>query len=259
MSLTQQVKQFALEHGADLVGVVRAADLPEHRESIQALLPGAAVVVVMAARHNPVALGAGNTQAMQMETAHTYQQITQASKAVERFLDRLGHASVAVPAFLPVDMRAPKYGLKGEICWRRAAVRAGLGSYGQNGLLVTRDFGAAVRLGGLLTQAGLEPDAPLTESACDQCGACLAACPAQAFAAGPGQVDKRRCGPHSMEHGFNHFRATLAELTDPERRQTALDGFGLRELWQTLITGGYYYCAQCQLQCPVTAARRPQA
>lgn len=256
MYLTSRVKEFALANGADLVGVVAVADLPEHQDSIQAILTGAVSLVVMASRHNPMALGSSNTQAMQLETAYTYQQVSQAAKKVERFLGGQGQASVAVPAFLPVDMNAPKFGLKGEICWRRAAVRAGLGSYGQNGLLVTRDFGAAVRLGGLLTKAPLEPDAPLAESACDQCGACLAACPAGALK-GDAPVDKRLCGPHSMRHGFNHLRATLETLTggDAAVRQDTLDGFGLRELWQTLITGNYYYCAQCQLQCPATAGK----
>jgi epoxyqueuosine reductase QueG len=258
VSLTAQVKENALALGADLVGVVAVADLPEHQEAIQAILPGAVSVVVMACRHNPAALGSSNTQVMQLETNFTYEQVSLAAKRVERFLETQGHLTAAVPAFLPVDMSAPKFGLKGEICWRRAAVRAGLGSYGLNGLLVTRDFGAAVRLGGLLTAAHLEPDAPLAESPCDECGACVAACPAQALK-GEGKIDKRLCGPRALEHGFNHFRATLAELTggDPARRESALDGFGLRELWQTFITGNYYYCAQCQLQCPATVARRP--
>ncbi len=256
MTLSDRLKEFALANGADLAGVVAVAELPEHQESIQAMLPGAVSVVALAVRHNPVALGSANTQVMQMETAFTYDQVSQAAKKVERFLTAQGQDSLAVPAFLPLDMAEPKYGLKGEICWRRAAVRAGLGSYGQNGLLVTRDFGAAVRLGGLLTRAALEPDAPLAKSACNQCGACLEACPAQALA-NPGKVDKRLCGPRSMEYGFNHLRATLAQLTagDPAQRQAGLDGLGLRELWQTLITGSYYYCAQCQLQCPSPAAR----
>jgi epoxyqueuosine reductase QueG len=260
MTLTERVRRSALDSGADLAGVVAVADLPEHHQAIAAILPGAVSVVVMACRHNPVALASPNTQVMQLETNYTYEQVSIAAKRVERFLDAQGHAAAAVPAFLPVDMNAPKFGLKGEVCWRRAAVRAGLGGYGVNGLLVTKDFGAAVRLGGLLTTATLTPDAPLAESPCDECGACLAACPAQALK-GEGKIDKRLCGPRALEHGFNHFRATLAELTgpDPASRERALDGFGLRELWQTLITGNYYYCAQCQLQCPPTAARRPAA
>jgi hypothetical protein len=29
-------------------------------------------------------------------------------------------------------------------------------------------------------------------------------------------------------------------------------GHGLRELWQTFMTGNYYYCFECQAQCPAT-------
>ena len=36
--------------------------------------------------------------------------------------------AVAVPAFIPLDMAAPNKGMRGEICWRRAGMRAGLGS-----------------------------------------------------------------------------------------------------------------------------------
>jgi hypothetical protein len=27
-------------------------------------------------------------------------------------------------------------------------------------------------------------------------------------------------------------------------------GSGLRQLWQTFMTGNYYFCFQCQTQCP---------
>jgi len=251
MSLTARVKQFSLEHGADIVGIVRCSDLPEHAENIQNILPSTKSVVVLAMRHNLSALGSANTQVMQLETGYTYQQVSQMAKTVERFLDQQGYETVAASAFLPVDMAEPKFGLKGEICWRRAAVRSGMGTYGQNNLLVTREFGSAVRLAGVLTCAELEPDAPLTEELCNQCGQCLNACPGQALS-GEGGLDKRRCGPQVMAYGFTQFRKMMATLTkgSPEDIDTALNSFDLRELWQTFMTGNYYYCAQCMIQCP---------
>jgi epoxyqueuosine reductase QueG len=44
----------------------------------------------------------------------------------------------------------------GEICWRIAGVRAGLGSYGENGLLVTNEFGSAIRISGKLIYAAIQ-------------------------------------------------------------------------------------------------------
>lgn len=251
MSLTEECKDVALANGADKAGVVKAAELPEHAENLERIMAGADSVLVLAAGHNIEALASENTQVNQIEIAYTYAEATRAAKAVERFLSRQGIRAMAVPPFLPVDMAEPKYGLKGEICWRRAAVRAGLGSYGLNGLLTTREFGSAVRLGGVVTLAELDPDGPLTENACVECGACLAACPARALP-GDGPVNKRRCGPHSMKYGFNRFRSVMERLAlaPEEEKRALLDGFELRELWQTFITGSYYYCAACQVQCP---------
>jgi epoxyqueuosine reductase QueG len=251
VSLTDDCKEVALANGADMAGVVKAADLPEHSESLANILPGVDSVLVLAVGHNRTALSSENTQVMQLETSFTYAEATRAAKSVERFLFRRGDPSVSVPAFLPVDMAAPNYGLKGEICWRRAAVRAGLGSYGMNGLLVTKRFGSAVRLSGVVTAAELTPDAPLSENVCTLCGQCLQACPAAALS-GEGPVNKRLCGPSAMEFGFNQFRSILGKLASGsnEEKSEILDSRHLRELWQTFITGSYYYCARCQTQCP---------
>ena len=49
--LEQEVKDIALENGADLVGVVSVKDLAEHEEGITRILPSAkSVVVVVASR-----------------------------------------------------------------------------------------------------------------------------------------------------------------------------------------------------------------
>jgi epoxyqueuosine reductase len=250
MSFTESVKQFSLEHGADIVGILRCSDLPEHAENIQNILSSARSVVVLALRHNLSAIGSTNIQIMQMETSYTYQRISLIAKTVERFLDHQGYDTVAASAFLPVDMAEPKFGLKGEICWRRAAVRSGMGTYGQNNLLVTRDFGAAVRLAGVLTHAALEPDAPLSENLCNQCGQCVNACPGHALS-GDGSLDKRRCGAQVMAYGFTQFRKTMATLAkgSQEDVDAVLNSFDLREIWQTFMTGNYYYCTQCMIQC----------
>ena len=64
---------------------------------------------------------------------------------------------------------------------KTVAVRAGLGWIGKNCLLVTPEYGSAVRLSSLLTNAPLACDAPVTESRCGGCRLCVDACPAQAL------------------------------------------------------------------------------
>ena len=74
---------------------------------------------------------------------------------------------------------------------REAAVRAGVGFYGKNTMLITRRFGSWVVLGTLVTECELEPSAPL-ELDCGACRLCVEACPTGALD-DPGTLDSTRC------------------------------------------------------------------
>ncbi|HJP22817.1 MAG: hypothetical protein QF546_09160 [Alphaproteobacteria bacterium] len=249
--LTRASKSAALGNGADLVGIAPVAALSEHAETIEDLLPDARQVVVVAARHSLAAISSGNNQVRQYDTIHAYDQSARASHAVAHLLEAEGQAAVAVPAFIPLDMNEPGKGMRGAISWRQAGYLAGLGSYGENGLLVTRQFGNAVRLAGVVTTADLVPDAPLEEDLCDHCMGCVEDCPVGALAGG-GRIDKKKCGDEIFRHGFRAFQALMQDLVDGNREEAReiVSGSGLRELWQNFMTGNYYYCFSCQTRCP---------
>jgi len=251
--LTQRAKRIALESGADLVGVLRVGDLPEHEQAISGILASSKSVMVVAARHSLAAIRSPNNQVAQFDTIHSYSQAERAAHRTARFLESEGRPSLAVPAFIPIDMAAPKKGMRGEICWRRAGVRSGLGSYGENGLLVTPEFGAAIRISGLATAAELEADAPLDEDVCDHCMRCVEGCPADALS-GAGRIDKKRCGDVIFEYGFRYFHTVMKGLLQGDRTavRESVEGSGLLEMWQSFMTGNYYYCFQCQSQCPAS-------
>lgn len=255
--LTRSLKSVALKHGADLVGIVRVVDLPEYAENITRILPSARFVIVVASQHNPAALQSGNNQVAQFDTIHTYGECEQAAYKTTHYLTSEGFPSVAVPAFIPIDMSEPKKGMQGEICWRRAGVKAGLGSYGENGLLVTREFGSAIRLAGLLTAAPLEADAPLGEDICDHCMRCIEACPVGALSPG-GKINKKLCGDKIFTYGLRCFADLFHTLTSKSalENEGICRSYALRELWQTFMTGNYYYCFKCQSQCPATNVPR---
>ena len=65
-----------------------------------------------------------------------------------------------------------------ELSLRYLAVRSGVGHFGLSGNVITKDHGAAVILGCVVTTAELEPTAPLPadESYCDGCRLCMASC-----------------------------------------------------------------------------------
>lgn len=67
------------------------------------------------------------------------------------------------------------------------AIKAGLGEYGRNGLLITPDFGPRIRLGKIFTDMPLAHDKPISfgvKAFCDQCRRCADGCPVKAIAQG---------------------------------------------------------------------------
>ena len=74
---------------------------------------------------------------------------------------------------------------------REAAVRAGVGFYGKNTMLITKRHGSWVVLGTLITTAAVEPTPPLALD-CGSCTLCIEACPTGALDE-PGVVDSTKC------------------------------------------------------------------
>ena len=64
---------------------------------------------------------------------------------------------------------------------KTVAVNAGLGWIGKSALFVTQEYGSAVRLASILTDAPLETGMPTRESKCGGCLICTEACPAKAI------------------------------------------------------------------------------
>ncbi len=77
----------------------------------------------------------------------------------------------------------------GHVSHRHVAVKAGLGWLGRNNLLVTKKYGAQVRLVTILTNLPL-PEAVEQEFQCGDCYACVQACPVNAI------------GNQASEHNF---------------------------------------------------------
>lgn len=74
---------------------------------------------------------------------------------------------------------------------RAAAVRAGVGWWGKNAMVLAPSVGPWLLLGSVVTDAALPVTAPM-ERDCGTCSACLPACPTGALVA-PGMLDARRC------------------------------------------------------------------
>jgi epoxyqueuosine reductase len=114
----------------------------------------------------------------------------------------------------------------GPLIDRAAAVRAGIGWFGKNANVLTREFGSWVLLGEVITTLELPPDTPLAKN-CGECVTCIDRCPTGAIGA-DGAIDARRC------------ISDLTQLNAPIPRE-------LRAAIGNRIWG----CDDCQSVCPV--------
>ncbi len=108
------------------------------------------------------------------------------------WIPRDGYGSVSVLKDKPVAF----------FSHRHAAFLAGLGNFGMNNMLLTRDFGPRVRFTSILTAAELPPDPVLEEPLCTRCRRCVTACPVNALEDGdyPSSLtDKKACATRSEE------------------------------------------------------------
>jgi epoxyqueuosine reductase QueG len=89
--------------------------------------------------------------------------------------------------------------LKADLSLKYAAYHAGLGSFGHNHLLIHPDFGARLRMTGILTDAPLEAGNPHASGfhhpSCKGCKKCIDICPAKALS-DDGTINREACADY---------------------------------------------------------------
>ena len=92
------------------------------------------------------------------------------------FLQREGYAACAIPA----SQSTSESGFEGDFPHKTAANMAGLGFIGKSALFVSKEFGPRVRLVTVLTDMHLK-SGEMVLPQCDDCHACVDACPCGAI------------------------------------------------------------------------------
>lgn len=113
---------------------------------------------------------------------------------------------------------------------KTVATRAGLGWIGKNALLITPEYGSAIRISSIITSMPLMADTPVNESKCGGCTKCAEACPASAIKGNLWNVNTTR------DELINPFKCRK------KARALAKSGFGI----ETSI------CGKCIEICPYT-------
>ena len=212
MSLTQNVKSYALELGLQAVGITSVEPFPQAEEVMvdrikqglyaglpwftegraqlacqpELLLPEARSIISLAASYagpepEPPTVGGPWGRISRFALGEDYHHVLK--KRLEALLRYVADRSGAAQGRIFVDAS--------PLPERAVARRAGLGWYGKSANIFVPELGSWVFLAEVLTEAELEADAPLRKN-CGRCDICLRACPTGALVA-PYAVDSRRC------------------------------------------------------------------
>ena len=218
MTITEKIKQKALELGFDIVGVTDASPVSkdqvnrllgwldagfagrmmwlhsnlEKRTDPGKLMPGAKSVVVVGLNykpHNghpssvlchPFSVPLGRVAAFaQYDDYHPF-----IKKLLRQLADYITEITCPSMQFKICVDSSP-------LLERALAVRAGLGIVGKNRMLINPRLGPQIFLGEIIANIELEPDKPLNDS-CPGCGKCVAACPTGALKP-DGSFDATKC------------------------------------------------------------------
>ena len=176
MNLNERIRATLKEMGADLVGFADVADLPAD------MTGGLAAAVSIAVRLDPSVVSEisnGPTQRYYKEYGRINELLGTLCKQIANMLRTCGRQAEAIEATTGnFDTRT----LSMPVQHKTIATRAGLGWIGKSALLITEEYGPAVRLGSVLMDAEFETGEPIDASRCGECHRCVDRCPAGAIA-----------------------------------------------------------------------------
>lgn len=184
--MTHRVKELAKCLGAAAVGIATKETLEGGPPSVDLtyVLPGASsavsFLVPLDQRCIETYLKKEDRRSYELNNVRTNTLVSGISFEIASYLNQKGYPSVAQAANLVYRTDTPNgpHDEKPPISHRYLAVRSGIGHFGLSGNVITRDFGAAVILGSVVTTADLIPTDPLPpeDNYCDGCRLCMASC-----------------------------------------------------------------------------------
>lgn len=268
MTPEEEIKQFATQRGAELVGIASVADInkyaPEgHRPDD--ILIGAKSVVVIAG--NPLLRGAWRSHNHRTIPANFDFSRVRAgiAVAIAKFIEsKYGYYSLAdVP---------PTIGLNTSLSFKLCAEMAGLGTRSMaGGIILNRQLGI-INLAVCVTTMPLKADGPLPELVCPDPSCvklwarqgttpCLEACPEclsgelEAEKIKWMRFDRRICSTRAQNMGPVSYERLLMEAAnepDPEiRRSMLLGSFSRSTLQAVTYAAVVAQCFECLRNCPI--------
>jgi epoxyqueuosine reductase len=176
--LNDELKKLLMAKGANLVGF---ADLREVAPEIRDNLPfGTSIATAL----NPEIISeirGGPTKRYYEEYKRTNQLLNKLGGFAVKFFEQRGYKARRFAATHSERSKGfDSETLSTRLQHKTTATRAGLGWIGKCALLVTKEFGSAVRFTTVLTNAPITTGQPVNSSSCGHCTACVDICPGHA-------------------------------------------------------------------------------
>ena len=222
--LNAELKKLLISKGANLVGY---ADLREIAPEFRGNLPFGISIAIALNPHIMSEIRDGPTRQYYAEYQRANKLLDTLGHHSAQFLEERGHK---VQWFAATDAGIDRKTLSTRLPHKTTATRAGLGWIGKCALLVTREFGSAIRLTTVLTNAPIATGQPVNTSMCGKCATCVDICPSHAPTGKDWQVGMPR------ESLYDAFACREAA------RELAMKLIGIRET----------ICGLCIVACPWT-------
>jgi epoxyqueuosine reductase QueG len=171
----ERLRELLLARGAALVGF---ADLSELYPEVRYYMPRGISIAVAIDPQIIADLAAGPTPEYCREYTRVNRQLNDLAALAADYLQGLGYRVKTIESTVAyVDANT----CSAPFQHKTVATRAGLGWIGKGALLITRDYGSAIRLSSVLTDAPLPVGRPTNHSNCGDCRTCADACPGAAI------------------------------------------------------------------------------
>lgn len=272
------LERVAQHLGVDRLAVASIVDVdPQLPENLRlSLISTQMTRVVVLARHMPNGvMWAEHPGTKQYAAARSLKMLGEAAVHLAAAIEEAGATAMAL-APVAIDFESRGSGElapagQGPLAARVAAVQSGLGTFGLNTMVLTRDYGPRVHFAALLTDLALPAGQPLDSELClglEACGRCAAICPQQAIPLRAPQgaplaatrgLDAPACCRGTQPFGADAFAGYLSTVFASPDRDTVNKLIRHRttgELWQEaafLKEGAYTACMRCEDVCPVGA------
>ena len=189
--LENELKELALKEGSIRVGIARREVFSEAPPSadMRYLKPWASAVVSFAISKGTDwiedYLGKVTRMVIRDNMHFVYHEAYRIANVIA---DRLKDAGFKAHAIIPnglyrpdhtFEKKLPDHDIKPPISLRYMAVGAGVGTFGWSGNVMVPGYWSNIYLGGVLTDALLEPGSLMEETVCDKCCICARVCPVE--------------------------------------------------------------------------------